>query len=298
MSGHLLKLITEVAGLGGLGDAAFHKHTAEARSQLPLSAVGLPSFSLGCSASIGLILPLHRATPQTPAAHGGAARAAASTGGCCGSAGGSASSSIFGSSAADRQGYPTPARRSSPEPSRRPGAVAAASHLPPPQPLLPPPGVTICDRFFLGGAHSLWGFRTNGVGPREQRHTASGLVNPRTPSDALGGDVLLSATVDLTGRLPGELPERAGARFRIFGSAGALHSLGAISAEVGEGPNATAGAAARAVGAGMRAVVGAGLVFPTPLGRLELNLTHVLRTMPGDAVVRNGIQIGVSGPAC
>jgi outer membrane protein assembly factor BamA len=288
-AGLLVKLISEVAGLGGMGDAAFHKHTAEARAQLPLSTIGLPSFSLGCSACIGLILPLHAAPPDAPEARPSFSRSrgATSPASCSSQAGGSACSSAYSSGVPDRRSYP--------DRSPRPGA--AGSHSPRPQPLLPPPGVTISDRFFLGGAHSLWGFRTNGVGPREQRNTASGVVGSRAPSDALGGDVLASATVDLTARLPGELPQRAGACFRVFGSAGALHSLGAISAAVGEGPNATTGVVARAVGAGMRAVVGAGLVFPTPLGRLELNLTHVLRAMPGDSVVRNGIQIGVSGPA-
>lgn len=68
------------------------------------------------------------------------------------------------------------------------GGLSAAA-VAPPQPLLPPPGVSIGDRFFLGGPNSFWGFRSHGVGPREQRMSAQGLVNSKTPSDALGGEV-------------------------------------------------------------------------------------------------------------
>ena len=52
----------QVAGLGGVGDAAFQKHTAEARVHTPLAALGLPQLSLSVAATLGLLLP-RRAAP-------------------------------------------------------------------------------------------------------------------------------------------------------------------------------------------------------------------------------------------
>lgn len=283
-SGCLFKVATEVAGIGAIGDAAFHKHTAEARAQLPLTALGLPRFSIGVSASLGLILPLvsGRSAPTVPSAP--------LTDGTRAGSGIWNYGSIARSPSCQSNGLDTPVPGASPHsfPSRA---------YRPPQPLLPPDGITILDRYFLGGPHSLWGFRTHGVGPREQRHTASEVVSAKTPSDALGGELLVQATVDVSAQLPGEIFERAGARVHLFGSTGALHALSAINAVAGNGSDATMSSVARAIGGGLRAVVGAGLVVPTPLGRFELNLMHVLQRQPGDSVVRSGIQIGVCGPA-
>ena len=47
-------------------------------------------------------------------------------------------------------------------------------------------------------------------------------------------------------------------------------------------------------GGALRACVGVGIAVPTRLGRLELNLTHVLRRQPTDSLQRNGWQIGMS----
>ena len=44
----------------------------------------------------------------------------------------------------------------------------------------------------------------------------------------------------------------------------------------------------------IRASVGAGFVIPSRLGRLELNLTNVLRKQPLDLTQRSGLQIGLS----
>ena len=46
--------------------------------------------------------------------------------------------------------------------------------------------------------------------------------------------------------------------------------------------------------AGVRACVGVGLAVPTQFGRLELNMTHVVRKQPNDLLQRNGLQFGVS----
>jgi len=235
--GALLRLTTEVAGLGGVGDAAFQKHTAEARVHTPLAALGLPQFSLSVAATLGLLLP----------------------------------------------------RRAAPPP-------AAGDSAPPPAPLMPPHGVFLPDRLFLGGPNSLWGFRTHGVGPREQRHTSTGLPHAKTPCDSLGGEVLAATSLSLSAPMPGRQFEKLGARAHAFASAGALHSLGGLTGTAAaEGlPPPSPGAA---FVAGLRSCIGVGLAFPTPLGRLEVNLTQVLRRMPGDSVVRNGLQVGISPPA-
>ena len=150
---------------------------------------------------------------------------------------------------------------------------------------------SICDRFFLGGPGSLWGFRTRGCGLREYRHT-SALTGPAapaaaegraTPRDSLGGDVMCASTVRLSCALPGKL-EQLGMRAHAFASLGGLASLASSAA-----------AASGGLGAPMfRLCGGVGVAMPTALGRLEVNLTHAARRRPEDAVVRNGLQVGLS----
>jgi len=151
--------------------------------------------------------------------------------------------------------------------------------------LLPMGGEScVCDRFFLGGPGSMWGFRTRGVGPRELRHTPTGeaATGARAARDALGGDVMAVGTASLAVALPGKL-EEVGMRAHAFASAGGLQSLATLHAEGAALPS-------------LRACAGVGVAVPTAVGRVELNLTHVLRRRPEDAVVRNGIQIGIVPP--
>ena len=42
-----------------------------------------------------------------------------------------------------------------------------------------------------------------------------------------------------------------------------------------------------------RASVGVGLVFPLPVGNIEVNYCHTLRSRPGDRV-KNGLQVGLA----
>ena len=101
------------------------------------------------------------------------------------------------------------------------------------------------------------------------------------PQDSLGGDVLAVGTVSLSAALPGNLGN-TGARAHIFASAGGLQSMAGIQAAGGSFLPS------------LRAVVGAGIALPSALGRLELNLTHIVRKASSDAYVANGIQVGVS----
>lgn len=148
-----------------------------------------------------------------------------------------------------------------------------------------PPESCISDRFFLGGPGSFWGFRTRGCGPRELRNSklgdAEGQLGAKAPRDALGGDVMAVGTASLSAALPGKKLEEMHARAHVFASAGGLTGLAALNAAGSFAPS-------------LRTCVGIGLAVPTSVGRLELNLMQVLRRRPEDAVVRNGIQFGIS----
>ena len=61
--GSLIKVVTEVAGLGGLGDAAFVKHTLDAAKHVPILPGG--AFTLSAAARAGLLLPLTAAPRAT-----------------------------------------------------------------------------------------------------------------------------------------------------------------------------------------------------------------------------------------
>eukprot|EP00897_Mesotaenium_endlicherianum_P001726 jgi/Mesen1/1581/ME000134S00703 len=103
----------------------------------------------------------------------------------------------------------------------------------------------INDRFFLGGPSSLRAFRRHGIGPSAAR------ALPGEGRDALGGDVFVTAAAALSFDLP------------VFAAAGNLTSLR-------EAVAAPPAAAVRSFVDGMRVSVGAGLVLPTTLGRLEV----------------------------
>jgi outer membrane protein insertion porin family len=93
---------------------------------------------------------------------------------------------------------------------------------------------SVCDRFFLGGPGSLWGFRTRGCGPRELRHNPTGAaLGERAPRDTLGGDVMAVATGIVSVALPGSKLEAARVRAHAFGSVGGLTTLSALNAAGG-----------------------------------------------------------------
>ena len=74
--------------------------------------------------------------------------------------------------------------------------------------------VMLKDRYFLGG-DSFVGFETSGVGPRD---TSS------PNKDALGGNLMYTAEVDLRVPIPGIAPQ-LGINGRFFGIAGAVTEL-------------------------------------------------------------------------
>jgi outer membrane protein insertion porin family len=153
-------------------------------------------------------------------------------------------------------------------------------------------GSAISDRFFLGGlgGGSLRGFAQRGVGPTDARRppsaadaaaaAAEGAPLPRG-RDALGGDVACSLLAALQFRLPHEGLTAAGVHGQVFLNGGTLCSLQGA---------ASPAAFARDLASSFRWSAGAGVVWATQIGRLELNLCHVLRAGPHDA--KRGLQFG------
>jgi outer membrane protein insertion porin family len=124
----------------------------------------------------------------------------------------------------------------------------------------------VSDRFFVGGPLSLRGFSSRGLGPTD--------AEARTVSNALGGDAFFVAGAMLSRSIP--LPEG-----RDLGLLHALVTSGAVRvhafANAGNCIRARHGESVVAevidrLFARVRAAVGVGVAFATPLGRAEINL--------------------------
>jgi len=163
----------------------------------------------------------------------------------------------------------------------------------------------IADRFFLGGVGCLRQFENNGVGPSDARRgtkkTAAAEESPgaKTPSsaedgepsltrDALGGDFVWSATAALQMDIPGEKFEamrEAGIHFHAFATAGTLLPLAALSGAPKD--------AIKVVRDATRASLGVGIVWPLPIGQIEMNYGKVVRAGTNDRV-SDGFQVGIA----
>ncbi len=131
------------------------------------------------------------------------------------------------------------------------------------------------DRFFLGGPLTLRGFQRRGAGPRAAAHPDG---DARAP-DVLGGDVVWNASASVAFPLGGGLLDAIGARGHVFANAGNLAAWGTPPGKVfGD----------------LRASVGCGVVFPTPAGRIEANITRVLRAGKHDETSRFQLGIGMN----
>ena len=142
----------------------------------------------------------------------------------------------------------------------------------------------LCDRFYLGGPDSLRGFRTRGVGPSDARRPPPpGAPEADSESgggrDALGGDFMASALAAVTFPIPYQPLAEVGVHGHAFVNAGTLLPLAAAAGRAREGP-------------AVRASCGLGLVFPTKLGRLEVNYCLAVRAARGDEV-RRGWSFGL-----
>jgi outer membrane protein insertion porin family len=159
---------------------------------------------------------------------------------------------------------------------------------------------SIADRFFMGGIGCMRQFENNGVGPSDMRRDATKEsnitkkedsvidgVDAVSKRDALGGDFVWSVTAAVQMDIPGEKFEairEAGIHFHAFTSAGTLLPLDALS---------TSRNVASAIRTATRACVGVGVVWPLPVGQIEINYGKALRVGENDRV-KNGFQVGVA----
>ena len=140
------------------------------------------------------------------------------------------------------------------------------------------------------------GFENNGCGPSDERRAggatveddASG-VSPSLKRDALGGDFVWNLTAALQMDIPGEQFQAmrdAGIHFHAFASAGTLLPLSVLS-------NASKSDVTRLLRQSTRASTGVGIVWPLPVGQIEINYGRVLSSAGTDSV-KNGFQVGIA----
>jgi outer membrane protein insertion porin family len=122
--------------------------------------------------------------------------------------------------------------------------------------------VRLLDLFYKGG-ETVRGFATAGIGPRD---TLS------ANQDALGGRMFYSTTAELLFQIPG-VPQDVGLRGAVFADAGSLWGL-----------NGTAAKQPGAVGTtpALRASVGVGLAWDSPIGALRADYAIPLAKQPYD----------------
>ncbi|XP_002960275.2 sorting and assembly machinery component 50 homolog B [Selaginella moellendorffii] len=153
----------------------------------------------------------------------------------------------------------------------------------------------LSDRFYMGGPSclvselrgpfSLVGFRTRGVGPRELRRLVkSGNEEEIGKRDTLGGDFAINGFADLSFDLPLKFLKEHDIHAHVFACSGNILSLA-------DRKNMTA----QKFFSGFRSSVGAGLVIPTRMFRLEINYCRVLKYQENDRV-RKGFQLCFSPP--
>jgi len=135
-------------------------------------------------------------------------------------------------------------------------------------------GSRINDRFFLGGPVVMRGFRTKGLGPRGSAAGSSGAA-----ACAKGGDAFFSAALTATFDLPSRVLEALNIKGHVFCNVGNNIAVGAGRPVWKQFPSMLAN---------YRAVLGAGLVVPMQVGRLEANYCFPMRVFPelGDRFAR------------
>ncbi|ESQ40466.1 hypothetical protein EUTSA_v10013229mg [Eutrema salsugineum] len=126
----------------------------------------------------------------------------------------------------------------------------------------------------LGGPSALWGFKTRGLGPNEPRREVQDDQSGDTyERDFVGGDVAVTAFADLSFDFPLKWFRDRGIHGHVFACTGNM-------AELSENKyrNFTAPKFLET----FRSSVGAGIVVPTSLFRMELNYCHILKKQEHD----------------
>jgi outer membrane protein insertion porin family len=122
--------------------------------------------------------------------------------------------------------------------------------------------VRLLDLFYRGG-ETVRGFATAGIGPRDTQSANQ---------DALGGRMYYSTTAELLFGIPG-VPDDLGLRGAVFADAGSLWGLNSTAAKA---PGAVGGTPA------LRASVGMGLAWDSPIGNLRVDYAFPLVKQPYD----------------
>ncbi|CAD5330898.1 putative bacterial surface antigen (D15), POTRA domain, BamA/TamA, surface antigen D15 [Arabidopsis thaliana] len=126
----------------------------------------------------------------------------------------------------------------------------------------------------LGGPSALWGFKTRGLGPNEPRREVQDDESGDTyERDFVGGDVAVTAFADLSFDFPLKWFRDRGIHGHVFACAGNM-------AELSE--NKYRNFTAPKLLETFRSSVGAGIVVPTSLFRMELNYCHILKKQEHD----------------
>lgn len=119
----------------------------------------------------------------------------------------------------------------------------------------------------LGGPSALWGFKTRGLGPNEPRREveddqSGGGGGDRYERDFVGGDVAVTAFADLSFDFPLRWFRERGIHGHVFACAGNMAELSGNKYR-----NFTAPKFLET----FRSSVGAGIVLPTSLFRMEVS---------------------------
>lgn len=135
-------------------------------------------------------------------------------------------------------------------------------------------GISPCDKFSVGGIgpYGLRGFQADGIGPVSVRRRKTNRL-----TDSLGGTFMCTVLGALRFDVPSPTLAALGVRGQLFIQSGTL----------------TDGPAEGLVAANWRTSVGVGIVWPTNLGVLELNVCRAIKSTEHDHV-KTGLQFGIT----
>ncbi|XP_043695139.1 sorting and assembly machinery component 50 homolog B-like [Telopea speciosissima] len=157
------------------------------------------------------------------------------------------------------------------------------------------------ERFFLGGHSSpvctlsgpasLLGFKSRGLGPAEARRLIIDKSNNENTAsssgtDALGGDLSVTAFADLSFDLPLRIFREAGIHGHLFACAGNLTKLT---------ENEYRNFSLQKFRESFRRSAGVGIIVPTKVFRMEINYCYILKQLKHDSA-KTGIQFSFSSP--
>ena len=137
------------------------------------------------------------------------------------------------------------------------------------------------DRFFKGG-DSFRGFARAGVGPQQ--------VGNDGQLDSLGGNTYAIGTVEAT--FPLGLPEALGIEGEVFSDFGTVFNSGESSINTGAGTCTGAANCTVFDTLGLRASVGAGIIWSSPFGPLKFELAYPLAKQSYDQTENFRFSIG------